>query len=278
MKRLLAFCCWLGVGLGLSVLSACGGGDFAPQVTGVNAQSLQYSRTARILVGGMDLRSSMVADLGPGCPSPTLSTGSSTTLAVLNCTVTAVGELPLTIRSANGQLLYEGRLNVPLPQVQLTTSLGSMTLELDPVAAPVTVNNFLGYVNGGFYKDTLFHRVIDGFVVQGGGFTTGMVLKSGLKDPIALESNNGLRNLRATVAMARTDEPASATSQFFINLVDNAFLDDQDAGRPGYAVFGRVVKGMEVADVMAKEPTGTVGVHKDVPTTDVLILQATQVK
>ena len=106
---------------------------------------------------------------------------------------------------------------MPNPQVGIVTSLGSIVLELDPVAAPITVNIFLNYANSGFYRNTLFHRVITGFMIQGGGYTTGLVKKDGLKDPIVLESNNGLTNLRGTVAMARTNDPNSATSEFFIN-------------------------------------------------------------
>lgn len=203
----------------LGLLSACGGSGFSPAVTGVQVQTLQYGRTASIYVGGNDLRSTMVADLGPGCTSPAFSSSSSsTTLALLTCTVTAVGTLPLTIKSAEGQVLYQTLLTVPKPQVMLTTSAGSITMELDPVAAPVTVNNFLGYVNAGFYSNTLFHRVIPNFMVQGGGFTSGMVAKTDLNAPIALESNNGLRNTRGTVAMARTSLPIRPRRSFSLTL------------------------------------------------------------
>lgn len=266
---------WLGLAC---LLASCGGGGFEPAVTGVRALTLQYGRTATIQVGGNDLRSTMQADLGSGCTSPVFAPSSTPALAVLNCTVTAVGDLPLTLRSASGELLYQTTLNVPNPQVQFNTSKGSITLELDPVKAPLSANNFLDYVRSGFYAETLFHRVIEGFVVQGGGFTSGMSLKTGLKEPIALESNNGLSNLRGTVAMARTAAPDSATSQFFINLVDNARLDYKDAANPGYAVFGKVVQGLEVVDAIAKEPTDTVGSSDDVPLTDVTLKQATQIR
>ena len=261
----------------LGLLSACGGSGFSPAVTGVQVQTLQYGRTASIYVGGNDLRSTMVADLGPGCTSPAFSSSSSTNLALLTCTVTAVGTLPLTIKSAEGQVLYQTSLTVPKPQVTLTTSAGSITMELDPVAAPVTVNNFLGYVNAGFYSNTLFHRVIPNFMVQGGGFTTGMVAKTDLKAPIVLESNNGLRNTRGAVAMARTSLPNSATSQFFINTVDNAFLD-YSTSNAGYAVFATVLTGMDVVDTIAAVTTQTVGQNENVPVTDVTITQAKQVK
>lgn len=272
-----------GVALGMAwLLVACGGGattGFVPVVTAVQVQSMQYGRTATIYVGGTDLRSSMVADLGSGCTSPTFSSNSTPSLAILNCKVAAVGSVPLTIKSESGQQLYQNTLTVAKPQVTLTTSLGDITMELDPVAAPITVNNFLGYVNQGYYSNTLFHRVIAGFMVQGGGFNTGLVPKlTGLASPIVLESNNGLHNNRGTVAMARTSDPNSATSQFFINLVDNAFLDYKSASSPGYAVFGTVLQGMAVVDAIAAVATGTLNGYADVPTTDVTITAAKQIK
>ena len=260
------------------LLVACGGSEVGPAVTGVSAQTLQYGRAASIAIGGTDLRSNMLVDLGLGCTAPTFASNSTTTLAFINCNVTAVGDLPLSIKSASGELLYQTTLSVPNPQVLLNTSKGAITFELDPTKAPLTVNNFLSYVKAGFYTNTIFHRVIDGFVVQGGGFTSGMTLKSGLKEPVALESNNGLSNLRGTVAMARADVADSATSQFFVNLVDNTALDYRDADRPGYAVFGKVVQGLAVVDAIAKETTGTVGLFEDVPLTDVTINLAVQIK
>jgi peptidyl-prolyl cis-trans isomerase A (cyclophilin A) len=151
-------------------------------------------------------------------------------------------------------------------------------LELDPATVPTTVNNFLSYVKSGFYANTLFHRVIPGFVTQGGGFTTGLVEKPGLKAPIALESNKGLSKLRGTLAMARTGLADSATSQFFINLVDNTSLDYQNPDKLGYAVFGNVVQGLSVVDSMATQPTATVNGYENVPVTDVTITSAKQIK
>jgi peptidyl-prolyl cis-trans isomerase A (cyclophilin A) len=165
---------------------------------------------------------------------------------------------------------------VPLPRVLLATSLGNVELELNPLAAPITVNNFLDYVNSGFYRNTLFHRVIAGFVVQGGGYTKGLIKKDGQKSAITLESNVGLQNKRGTVAMARTSEPNSATSEFFVNLSDNTALDYQSASTPGYAVFGKVLSGLDVIDSIAALPTATVGINENVPTTDVTIIFAQQ--
>ncbi len=144
------------------------------------------------------------------------------------------------------------------PRVLMETTKGNVTLELDPSAAPETVKNFLQYVDDGFYADTIFHRVIDGFMIQGGGLGKTLEHKP-TRAPVNNEANNGLKNLRGTLAMARTGDPNSASSQFFINLVDNSFLDHRDQTRKGwgYCVFGKVVDGMEVVDQIAKLPTTT---------------------
>ena len=261
------------------MLSACGGtSGFPPEVTAFKAQTVQYSKTAVIYVGGNDLRSNMTVDTGGACTNPSFASSSSTSLLVVNCTVVKVGDMAFTLKDGNGKVVYQTTVTVPKPQVTLTTSAGAITLELDPATVPTTVNNFLSYVNSGFYANTLFHRVVPGFVAQGGGFTTGMVQKTGLSAPIALESNKGLSNLRGTVAMARTGVADSATSQFFINLVDNTFLDYQSASNPGYAVFGTVVQGLSVADAMATQPTATVNSYENVPVTEVIITSATQTK
>jgi cyclophilin family peptidyl-prolyl cis-trans isomerase len=156
--------------------------------------------------------------------------------------------------------------------VRFETSLGSFTLELDAAKAPVTVENFLAYVDDGFFDGLIFHRVIPGFMVQGGGMTPDMAQKKN-KAPIKNEASNGLKNKRGTIAMARTNDPHSATSQFFINLVDNDFLD-ASPGNAGYAVFGRVVNGLDTIDRIAKERTGRRKGHDDVPVTDVVIQSA----
>ena len=157
-------------------------------------------------------------------------------------------------------------------KVRIQTSYGAMIAELDPRKAPKTVNNFIAYVWDGFYDGTLFHRVIDDFMVQGGGFMPGMTQKP-TRSPIENEAHNGLRNERGTLAMARTSDPESATSQFFINVVDNDFLT-YTAKTPsgwGYCVFGKIVDGMTVLDRIKGVPTGSRGGHKNVPLTDVLI-------
>lgn len=157
--------------------------------------------------------------------------------------------------------------------IRFETTLGNLDIELFPDEAPITAENFLSYVRSGFFDSTVFHRVIPGFMVQGGGFTAEMQNKQ-TEAPIQNEAENGLKNLRGTLSMARTNDPHSATSQFFINLVDNAFLD-KSAGNDGYAVFGKITSGMEVVDAMAKVDTGRSGMHDDVPVDPIEITAAT---
>ncbi len=157
--------------------------------------------------------------------------------------------------------------------VKLETSHGEIVIELNEGKAPVTCANFLTYVKEGFYDETIFHRIIPNFMVQGGGFDAEMEQKK-TYDPIVNEANNGLANQRGSLAMARTNDPHSASSQFFINLVDNAFLNYNPPQSDGYAVFGQVVEGMDVVDVMASVPTGRQGHHDDVPMEPVMILKA----
>jgi peptidyl-prolyl cis-trans isomerase A (cyclophilin A) len=261
----------------VSLLSACGGSTgFPPVVTAVKVQSISYGRTATVYLGGKDLRSSLVVETGGACTNSSFAASSTTDLLVLNCVPKTVGDIPLTLKTAAGEVVYSTTVTVPNPQVTLVTSKGAITLELDPAKAPISTNNFLSYVGSGFYKDTLFHRVIAGFVVQGGGYTTGMLKRTGSVGPIELESNKGLSNLRGTLAMARTNVPTSATSEFFINLVDNLSLDYKNAANPGYAVFGKVVQGMEVADAIAAQATGVRFGFADVPLEDITITLAVQ--
>ena len=164
--------------------------------------------------------------------------------------------------------------NAPM-KVKLTTSMGPIVLELDKAKAPATVDNFVKYVNAGHYNGTVFHRVIDGFMVQGGGFTKDMKQKP-TEAPIKNEANNGLKNENYTVAMARTGVRDSATSQFFINVKDNEFLNytGENPQGWGYAVFGKVVEGKEVVDKIKKVATGNSGMHQNVPTEAVVIEKA----
>ena len=163
--------------------------------------------------------------------------------------------------------------------VKLTTNHGAITIKLDAEKAPVTVQNFLGYVNSGFYNGTIFHRVIDNFMVQGGGFESGMKQKP-VNAPIQTEAANGLRNDIYTVAMARTSDPHSATAQFFINIKDNSFLNYSAPNNQGYGycVFGTVIEGKEVVDAIRKVKTGSQSGFQDVPLEDVVITKAEVMK
>jgi len=165
------------------------------------------------------------------------------------------------------------------PKVILDTPKGQVTIELYPEKAPDTVKNFLAYVDAGFYSGTIFHRVIPGFMIQGGGFSSDMQQKP-TRPPIKIESDNGLKNERGTIAMARTQDPNSATAQFFINSVDNTFLNfkAKTVQGWGYAVFGKVVQGMEVVDEISKVKTGAKGGHRDVPVEPIVITTAKRAK
>ena len=165
----------------------------------------------------------------------------------------------------------------PLPRVTFQTTLGSFTVELNAEKAPKTVDNFLQYVNDKFYNGTVFHRVMDGFMVQGGGFTADMVQKP-TRAPVPLEAKNGLLNERGTIAMARTADPNSATAQFFINVVDNAMLNAPKPDGYGYTVFGKVVSGMDTIDKIRTAATGNRGMHQNVPVTPIVINSATVAK
>ena len=166
-----------------------------------------------------------------------------------------------------------------MTMIILSTSMGDMTIELDAAKAPISVKNFLGYVESGFYDGTIFHRVIPDFMVQCGGFTPDMAQKK-TNPPIKNEANNGLKNEKGTLAMARTNDPHSATAQFFINVNDNDFLNHSSPTPQGwgYAVFGKVVDGLDVVDNIRKVKTGSKGFHQDVPVDDVVIEKAVVVE
>jgi peptidyl-prolyl cis-trans isomerase A (cyclophilin A) len=179
------------------------------------------------------------------------------------------------LRLAAGVLLASLATLAAAQTVRLSTSMGDIVLELDGQKAPNTTKNFVEYVQAGHYNGTVFHRVIPGFMIQGGGMTPELREKS-TRAPIAIENRSGLTNKRGTIAMARTMDPNSATSQFFINVVDNAMLDPANSRDGfGYAVFGKVVKGMDVVDKIENVPTTSAGMHQNVPVKPVLITKAT---
>jgi cyclophilin family peptidyl-prolyl cis-trans isomerase len=159
-------------------------------------------------------------------------------------------------------------------QILMKTSMGEIEMSLDKEKAPKTVENFIKYLQEGFYDGTIFHRVIKDFMIQGGGFTEAMQKKQ-THDPVENEAKNGLKNRRGSIAMARTSAPHSATAQFFINHKDNNFLDYPGRDGWGYAVFGEVTKGMEVVDSIAQQPTGVTGGMRDVPKTPIIIEKVT---
>lgn len=257
-------------------LAACGSSspDYVAEVTDIQVQNLRYGGTAAISFTGRNLYVGIRATT-PNCANQVATTATASVQA-LTCQVTAVGPMTIDAVDGAGVKLFSKTFTVPPPQVTLDTSLGKIVAELDPVAAPLSVNNFLSYVNTGFYTNTLFHRVIAKFVVQGGGFTTGPTVKSGLHAAITLETNKGLNNLRGTLAMARTSEPNSATSQFYFNLVDNSSLDYKSEASPGYAVFGKILQGLDVMDAIGAVPTATKNGQANVPLTDVVVLTAAQ--
>ncbi len=172
-------------------------------------------------------------------------------------------------------LLFATEVKMSENKVKLTTNLGDITIELETDKAPLSSENFINYVKSGFYEGTIFHRVIPGFMAQGGGFDKDFKQKE-TSAAIKNEADNGLKNERGTLAMARTPDPDSATAQFFINYKDNDFLNfsSPTPNGWGYAVFGKVVDGMDVVDAMAEVPTGNNGMHQDVPKTDIVIEKA----
>jgi cyclophilin family peptidyl-prolyl cis-trans isomerase len=204
--------------------------------------------------------------------------GSDSSKSVI-CTISAVGlgAVSLEAKLEDGTVIKSASFDVPNPQVTLLTNLGTMLVELNPTATPISTDNYLQYVNSKFYDNTIIHRIVTTgiFVAQGGWLTPTPALQNGKKAAIALEVNKGLSNLKGTIAMARGSELNSATSQYFFNLADNAALDTSNGG---YAVFGKLILGTEVLDAMAKVKTTTAFGLADFPASNVIVLSATQTK
>ena len=268
-------------------LSACGGGSdnggvFVSQMAASNAQ---YSRSMSISVAGTALDRGLRVAVDAGCGEVTEAAGGDSQSRRYTCKVTALG--PKTIRAFTADNKEVARLQVTVPEPEVTlllqgvdTSISTVVLKLDPTQAPVTVNNFLDYVNAGFYRLTIFHRVIQDFVVQGGGYTAGPTIKVATSAAIKLESKGALRNVKGTIAMARTSDPDSATSQFYINTVDNPSLDYKSDAEPGYAVFGSVITGFDVVERLSNVPVRFDFANglTHLPVTNVTILSAVQSK
>jgi len=274
-----------------TVLAACGGGGtdngglFVSQMA---ATTLQYSRNMVITVTGSGLDKGLKVTVDSGCGEVSESAGGDALTRRFTCKVTAIG--PKTVRAYTANNLEAARLQVTVPEPEVTlilqgvdTATSTFTLKLDPTLAPVSVNNFLDYVNAGFYRLTIFHRVVKDFVVQAGGYTAGTlgpVIKTPTSPAIALESKNGLKNVKGSLAMARTSDPNSATSQFYINTVDNPALDYKSDAEPGYAVFGSVISGLDVIDRLNAVPVRVdlLSGLTHLPVTNVVIISALQTK
>lgn len=264
-----------------AALAGCGGGnDSDPGVTTMTASNARYSRAATLSINGRNLRAGIVVDVEGGCTNLTPVANGSDDLQQYTCEVLAVGEFKAHVHTTDGRFLGRLTFQVPQPEVSMTTSMGSFVLELDPVAAPATVLNFLGYVNAGFYRNVIFHRVIADNLVQSGGYTTGPAAKAPAAPAIELESDNGLKNLRGTIGAARTSAPNSAQAQWYVNVGDNPGFDYVDADNPGYAVFGKVTSGLATIDAISAVATradAATGLS-DVPVTEILITGATQTR
>jgi peptidyl-prolyl cis-trans isomerase A (cyclophilin A) len=276
------------VAVATALVAACGGGnDDKPAVNSMVATSASYGTDAVWTVSGLNLDRGIGLTITTGtCDGLTEVPGGTAFTRRFSCIPRTLGDLVAQVNDAGGSRIATLRVVIPKPVVQLDVEEGTIDLELDPVAAPVTVQNFLDYANGGFYDNTIFHRVVAGFVIQGGGYSPGTPESPDpsfvppTQPPIPLESNNGLSNLRGTLAMARSSEPNSATSQFYINVADNPELDYRSEEQPGYAVFGRVTAGLELVDAISVVPTRSVpslGLTH-LPVTDVVVLGARQVR
>ncbi len=273
------------------LLQACGGGGSSstpdpvstlPSVSAATADRLSYGRPSTFTVTGTNL-STAVSYAATGCDGLTLLAGGSATQQQFTCTPNQALSVGVAASTASGEIYRNTAQAVPKPQVTLTTSLGNVVIELEPAVVKVTVDNFLSYVKAGFYNGTIFHRVIRDFMVQGGGFTgqtaTTLTAQTGIGATIPLEIGRGLSNLRGTIAMASTSSPNSAASEFFVNVVDNTFLDAPISSppSPGYAVFGHVTSSnLAVIDVMKAVTTHTVGGYSNVPVTNIVLQTAAQ--
>jgi len=262
------------------LLSACGGSISEPgvMVSAIQANQLKYGQATQFTITGYSLDKDINIST-QNCKGLALVAGGTDLSKSVTCTISGVGvgAVSLEAKLPDGTVLKSVSFDVPNPQVSMQTSLGSVVLELNPTAAPLSSDNFLQYVNSKFYDNTLIHRVVTAgiFVAQGGWLTPTPAVQPGQKAAIALEVNKGLSNLKGTIAMARSADLNSATSQYYFNLADNVALDTSNGG---YAVFGKVVLGAEVLDAMASVKTTTAFGLADFPASNVVVLSATQTK
>jgi len=268
------------ISLSALVLAGCGGGSSAPDlaVSDIAVNQLKYGQLSQFTLTG-NFPDNEINVSTKNCKGLALAAGGTTTTKSVTCTISAVGTgaVSLEAKLADGTVLKSVSFNVPNPQVSMQTSLDAVVLELNPTAAPLSTDNFLQYVNSKFYDNTLIHRVVTAgiFVAQGGWLTPTPSVQPGQKAAIALEVNKGLSNLKGSIAMARSTDLNSATSQYYFNLADNVALDTSNGG---YAVFGKVVSGVEVLDAMASVKTTTAFGLADFPASNVVVLSATQTK
>jgi cyclophilin family peptidyl-prolyl cis-trans isomerase len=250
----------------------------SPVVIAIESDRLMYSKSTQWTITGQALDQDFTVST-KGCVGLALVAGGTATSKSLTCKITAAGTSAVTIEAklASGTVLRAKTLDVPAPQVTMTTNLGTLVVELDTAATPLTTNNFLQYVNDQFYDNTIIHRIVTSeiFVAQGGLLTPTQELKAGWRAPIALEVGKGLSNVRGTIAMARAAALNSATSQFYLNLSDNVALDTANGG---YAVFGKLVSGEPLLDTLAAIPTSSQSGLNDFPTQSVLVQSAAQTR
>lgn len=265
--------------LGAGLLPACGGGhDSDPAVTNLAATSARFSRAATVTVNGRNLKSGIVVRTEGGCENLTLVTNGSDDTQQYTCDVLGVGELQVIVETQEGRFLGRLAFQVPQPQVSITTSKGVITMELDAAKSPLTARNFLNYIASGFYRNTLVDSAIPDKGLVAGRYNTGLIAKAATQPAIKLESNNGLQHVRGAVGMLRGDASDSATTAWFINTTANTDLDFVDAEHPGYAVFGRVLTGMDVVDAITGVATKTVESKflSNAPVAEIAITAATQ--
>lgn len=261
---------------GSIVLTACGGSDDDASIR-IEVDRLAYFQTSQFTVSGAALDDKLSITTKACTGLQQVGAGSSTQRSV-SCTIGATGQgaVGLEVKDSTGKLLKAQTFNVPEPQVTLGTTMGRVVVELNPTVVPASTVNFLRYVHSGFYNNTLFHGAVAGSLVQGGYLNPTPAQQPGVLAPIPLESNRGLNNLRGTLALSRKAGADSATSQFYFNLADHPQLDYVSPDQPGYAVFGKVVQGMEVLDAIGQVPTNLLYGLPYFPVNDIVITSAVQ--
>lgn len=279
MKQIKKSSPWILITLLSLLLVACSGGgqDPSPVVSEVQVDQLRYGQTSTFKLLGVNLKQDFQVSITQ-CMNLQVLPGGTDLEQHVSCRPNKVGTLEVTPKTMQGVAMLVQAFEIPNPQVKMSTNFGDLWIELNPDAAPVTVDNFLKYVNANFYNATVFHRLIPQFVIQGGWLNSEMFEKPGASGSIVLESNSGLKNTRGSIAMARGSNPNSATTQFYFNLVDNPKLDYQNEGSPGYAVFGKIVNGLGVLDIMTQISTASLYGLDNVPTSNIRINSAVQIQ